>query len=142
MSQKAGRADVWKVRVDGSSEVQITTGGGLTAIESTDGKYIYVKRGDENSGDIYRMGMDGSNPIKVLGAVRGRLFTVFDNSIYFAAGTPRAQLRRLDLTSGSIHVIAPIPGAPHADISPDRRWALYPKLRRSDTNLMVVENFQ
>jgi hypothetical protein len=85
------------------------------------------------------MPKDGGNATKLLSSVTGRLFTVFPDGIYFAAGFPQAELRYLQFATGSVHAIAPLPGMPHADVSPDEHWALYPQLSMSDTNLMVVE---
>jgi hypothetical protein len=88
------------------------------------------------------MERDGSNPTKVLNSVKGRLFTVFPKGIYFAASSPQSELRYLEFATGSIRVVAPLPGIPHADVSSDEQWALYPRPTMSDTNLMVVENFR
>ena len=70
------------------------------------------------------------------------MFTIFPKGIYFAAGSPQTELRYLEFSSGSISRIAPLPGMPHADVSADERWALYPSPAMSDTNLMKVENFR
>lgn len=141
-SWRTGRAEVWKVRATGGSETQVTRDGGSLAAESTDGKYLYFVRGDENSGDLFRMQIDGGGATKVLSSVRGRLFTVFPNGIYFATGSPQPELRYLEFATGSVRVVASLPGMPHADVSSDEHWALYPQPAMSDTNLSVVENFR
>jgi Tol biopolymer transport system component len=141
-SGRTGRDEVWKVRPNGGIETQVTREGGGLAAESAGGRYLYFVRGTEDSGDLFRMERDGSNPTKVLNSVKGRLFTVFPKGIYFAASSPQAELRYLEFATGSIRVVAPLPGIPHADVSSDEQWALYPRPTMSDTNLMVVENFR
>ena len=140
-SWRTGRAEVWKVRANGGSETQVTRDGGALAAESADGRYLYFVRGGEDSGDLFRMEKDGVNATKLLSSVKGRLFTVFPKGIYFAAGSPKVELRYLEFTTGSVRTIAALPGMPHADVSSDEHWALYPQPAMSDTNLMVVENF-
>jgi Tol biopolymer transport system component/DNA-binding winged helix-turn-helix (wHTH) protein len=141
-SWRTGRPEVRKVRADGAADTQVTTDGGSGGFESTDGRYLYFVRGDEDSGELWRMPLGGGNAAKVLSSVEGRMFTIFPKGIYFAAGSPQTELRYLEFSSGSISRIAPLPGMPHADVSPDERWALYPSLAMSDTNLIKVENFR
>jgi Tol biopolymer transport system component len=50
-SSRSGPREIWKVRAGGGSETQVTTGGGFTAVESVDGKYLYYKRGTGDDGE-------------------------------------------------------------------------------------------
>lgn len=140
-SWRTGRPEVWKVRAIGGSETQITSDGGALATESADGRYLYFVRGTEDLGDLFRMPKEGGKAIKVLSGIAGRTFTMFSKGMYIVGGSPQAELRYLDFASGSIRVIAPMPGLPQADVSPDQRSALYAQPAMSDTDLMVVENF-
>jgi len=141
-SGRTGRAEVWKIRANGSSETQVTRDGGGLATESADGRDLYFVRGTEDSGDLFRMPVEGGPATEVLRSIRGRLFTVFPKGIYFATGAPEAELRYVEFATGSIRVITPLSGMSHADVSSDEHWALYPQPAMSDTNLMVVENFR
>jgi Tol biopolymer transport system component len=40
-SNRTGQHEIWKLRPDGSSERQITTTGGVVAVESPDRRYLY-----------------------------------------------------------------------------------------------------
>jgi hypothetical protein len=141
-SWRTGRAEVWKMRSDGQLETQVTRDGGGLAEESADGTNLYFVRATEHSGDLFRMDVGGGSTTKVASSVRGRIFTVFPNGIYFAAGFPDAELRYLKFATGSVRAIAPLPGMPYADVSSDERWALYPQPAMSATNLLVVQNFR
>jgi hypothetical protein len=88
------------------------------------------------------MSVGGGPATKVLDSVRGRLFTITQKGIYFAAGIPTAELRYLNFATGAIRRIAPLSGFAHADVSTDERWALYPRGGTSSRNLMLVENFR
>jgi Tol biopolymer transport system component len=141
-SWRTGRAEVWKIRANGESETQVTREGGGLATESADRQYLYFVRGGEDLGDLFRMPIRGGDAIKVLSGMKGRLFTVFAKGVYFAAGSSQVELRYLEFATNSIHVIGALPGLPHADISADERWALYPQPAFRDTNLLVASNFR
>lgn len=141
-SKRSGRIEIWKIRPDGTSETQVTTVGALTAVESTDGKYLYYKSGSGDEGELWKMPVGGGPATKVLASIRGRLFTVTQNGIYFAGGAPEAELRYLDFATGAIQGIAPLSNFAQADVSADEQWALDPRGGASDANLMLVENFR
>jgi Tol biopolymer transport system component len=141
-SWRTGRAEVWKVRSDGSSEVQVTRDEGALGAESADGKDLYFVRGTDDAGDLFRMPTRGGDATKVLSPVRGRLFSGFTKGIYFTAGSPQAELRYLEFATNSVRSIVRLPGMPYADVSSDERWALYSQPTMSDANLMMVENFR
>jgi Tol biopolymer transport system component len=137
-SWRTGREEVWKVRSTGGPETQITSNGGALATEAADGKYLYFVRG----ADLFRMQTDGSHQTKVVRSVIGRFLMVFPNGIYFASGVPKAELRYFDFASGVVRLVAPLPGLPDVDVSPDERWVLYPQPKLSDANLMVAEKIR
>ena len=45
-SNRSGRFEVWKTRIGGGSEMQVTSNGGYMAIESADGKDLYYTKTD------------------------------------------------------------------------------------------------
>lgn len=141
-SNRTGRHEIWKIRPDGSSETQVTTTGGIVAVESPDGKYLYYKN-KEGEGEMWRMPIGGGAPSKLLNSVMGRLFTVTERGIYFAGGSPlRTDLRFFDLTTSSVRVISSLGDWQSANLYPDERWALYSRKEFLSMNLMLVENFR
>jgi Tol biopolymer transport system component len=144
VSSRSGGQNVWKIRLDGTSESQVTSGGGSAAVESADGSYLYYKKGLD-VGELWRMPVTGGEATKIRDAVAGRLYTVTQKGIYFtdfAAGAPVPELRYLDFLTGSVRAIAPLSHFAQADVSPDERWAEYPQVGISSTNLMLVENLR
>jgi Tol biopolymer transport system component len=141
-SSRSGRNEIWKTRPEGGPDVQVTTGGAFTAVESADGKELYYVRGPADVSELWRMPAGGGSASKVLDSVSGRLFSVTPRGIYFASGSPVMELRYLSFATGSVRSIAPIDGIAHADVSQDERWALYPKVEPTTSNIMLVENFR
>jgi Tol biopolymer transport system component/DNA-binding winged helix-turn-helix (wHTH) protein len=140
-SSRTGSQEIWKIRADGSSETQVTKNGGNFAAESVDGKSLYFKHGADGA-EIWKMAVGGGPATKELPSVRGRVFTVAKNGIYFAAGGPVAELRYFDFETRSIRSIAPLSNFVYADVSSDEHWMLYPKAAELDANLMLVESFR
>jgi Tol biopolymer transport system component len=139
-SFRTGRGEIWKIRPNGGSETQVSTSGGFTAVESTDGKDLYYET--ERGGELRKMPVGGGSATKVLDVVGGRYFTVTSKGIYFSVGIPAPELRYLDFASGKVRGIAPLSFFTTADVSPDERWIFYPQPARPSANLMLVENFR
>ncbi len=139
-SNRTGRDEIWKIRPDGSSETRVTTTGGIAAVESPDGQYLYYKT-KEGESEMWRMQIGGGAPSKLLDSVLGRLFTVTERGIYFSGGNPlRTDLRFFDFASKSIRVVSALGDSQSAILSPDERWALYSRKEFLSMNLMLVEN--
>jgi Tol biopolymer transport system component/DNA-binding winged helix-turn-helix (wHTH) protein len=141
-SWRTGRSEVWKVSAKGGEARQLTNDQGGLAFESSDGEYVYFVRGSEEKGSLWRMPSKGGQPSKILDAVEGRLFTIFPHGLYFSRGSPNLELQYLAFADHSISKVTALPGMPHADISRDESWVLYPKLAMTDTNMLVVDNFK
>jgi dipeptidyl aminopeptidase/acylaminoacyl peptidase len=142
VSTRSGGDNVWKIRLDGTSETQITSGGASAAVESVDSSYLYYKKGAGDVGDLWRMPVGGGEATKILDGVAGRLYTVTQKGIYFSAGGSVPELRYFDFLTRKVRAIAPLSHFAQADVSPDERWAEYPQVGISSTNLMLVENLR
>ena len=55
---------IWRIPVQGGAPVQITRHGGISAVESTDGRYLYYSKFEE--GGVWRMAVEGREETKVL----------------------------------------------------------------------------
>jgi Tol biopolymer transport system component len=146
-STQTGHHEIWKMHADGSSEMQVTTGGGWVADESADGRYLYYKdtATDLELAPLWRMPVEGGSATKVMESVLGRIFTPTERGIYFAAGPVSDELRFFDFASGAVRTIAALEtrNSANAAISPDGRWAVYPRREQTGTtNLILVENFR
>jgi Tol biopolymer transport system component/DNA-binding winged helix-turn-helix (wHTH) protein len=139
-TSRSGGSNLWKIRVDGTSETQVASGA-FAAAESVDGKYLYYKGSGENA-ELWKMPVGGGEATKILNSVAGRLYTVTQKGIYFCAGVPIPELRYLDFLTGRVRAIAPLSVFAQADVSPDERWAEYPQVGISSTNLMLAENLR
>jgi Tol biopolymer transport system component len=140
-SMRTGRYEIWKIRPDGSSETQVTTGSGSTAVESPDGRYVYYTNMLNRA--VFKMPVEGGPASKVLDSVTGRMFTITEHGFFFGAliGTQR-ELRFFDFATNSVRIVAPLSNWGYADVSPDERWAVYPRSEYWGTNIMLVENFR
>ncbi|SPF38274.1 putative Transcriptional regulatory protein-like protein [Candidatus Sulfopaludibacter sp. SbA4] len=135
VSTRTGRYETWKIRPDGTSETQITTDGGLSGVESSDGKYLYYKTEPNVAGAVWKKPVGGGSPSKVIDSVLGRLLTVTETGIYFHV--PAAELRFLDFASGKVRVIAPLGNLYYFDLSPDGRSALTTRDESSASLILV-----
>jgi hypothetical protein len=111
-------------------------------VESVDGKYLYYKKGTGDYAELWRMPVSGGEATKVLDSVAGRLYTVTQKGIYFAAGAPMPELRYLDFRTGSARTLANLSFFAQADVSSDEHWAEFPQPGNSGANLMLVENLR
>lgn len=144
-STRTGRSETWRIRPDGTSETQVTTDGGYSGAESSDGQYIYYKNEPGVAGSLWKKPVAGGPPSKVIDSVLRRLVTVTERGIYFScrpAGTPTKELRFLDFAGDKVRDIASLDNLEYSGLSPDERWALVSRPEVSSDNLMLVENFR
>lgn len=142
-------AQVWRAAADGSSPLQLTHrfGSGSPA-QSVDGKWVYYR----NRRSIWRVPAEGGKEEEVIlpehetmwaplrAAKDGLYYEEFDRGSRgtvlitfhdFASGKDRPVLR---IKNGDFN-------QPFA-ISPDGKYVLYTKTDRSQTNLVMIENFR
>ena len=134
---------------DGGKEAQVTTGGGLQPIESTDGERLFYLTSDStySSSELWTVPVKGGEETKILDAVWGRDFDVRRDGIYFilfpgAHGGPSLQF--FSFASKTSKEIAKIDRRVENGftVSPDGRFAVYPQSYQSNADLMLVDNFR
>jgi len=65
MSNEGGVPDIWIADSSGGNRKQLTTKGGGSPVASADGKYIVFVSGRDGRLAIWRMNIDGSNPVRL-----------------------------------------------------------------------------
>jgi len=148
-SNRTGREEVWKMSPGGGEALQVTTQGGDKAIESSDGRFLYVgKRGLSGKGPpgVWRIPADGGEEVQVLDRAGGYLWTLLDEGILYAdIGDEPHHLELFDLTRGKVTWTANLDIPVSASIlsaSPDGRFVLYSGAGRAEADIVLVENFE
>lgn len=141
---RGGRFEIWKMESGGGKALQVTRGGGYTAVESPDGKSLFYT--NSPSGEtLWKSGVDGSNPVKILEGVSHRGLVVTENGIYYLHDEePRGWTLRLYLfrTAASSTIAAgDKPLFTGLGISPDNKYLLYAQVDQDGSDLMTVEKF-
>ncbi|HEU4768459.1 MAG TPA: protein kinase [Pyrinomonadaceae bacterium] len=65
MSNEGGMADVWIADPNGGNRKQLTTNGGTSPIATADGRYIVFISARDGNWAVWRMNVDGSNPVRL-----------------------------------------------------------------------------
>jgi len=150
-SNRTGGNQVWKAPAEGGESVQVTKQGGFAAFESPDGKFIYYAKG-LNAPGIWRIPVEGGEEARVLDQPKAGYWgywTVVDQGIYFVNATSK-QHPVIEFFSFAARRVSKIgvmekeaaQWNPGFAISPDGRWILYAQVDQSDSNIILVENFQ
>jgi len=152
-SDRTGTWNVYGMPASGGAATQITTGGGFTAVESPDGKYLYYAKGFAQSG-LWRVPVEGGEEVEVLPELQPTLYgywVMSDDGIYFAsyeqysAQTPKSALNFYSFKTRSTTKIATLPysvfsGAPGLEISPDRKRVYMVMCQSHGADLNLAEN--
>jgi len=139
-SDRTGRIETWKIPVGGGEAVQVTRLGGVAALESPDGKYIYYVKEPGPSG-LFRMPTEGGEEKQVLpDAVGWTGFAVTAKGVYFRTGST---IQFLDTATGKINTAATMDKPFGAfSVSPDDVYVVWGQADRNTLDLMLVENFR
>lgn len=152
---------VWKISLAGGQAVQVTRKGGLFALESTDGKFLYYTKGSPSGltppkPGLWRMPVEGGEEVPVIETFKAALWgywDVVDKGIYFVetpsdklASASPAILKFMNFTTSRIREITPLEQPPEywnagLSASPDGRWVLYQDWEELGSDIMLVENF-
>jgi Tol biopolymer transport system component len=154
-SNRSGRFEIWKVRspLSGSGvgiPVQVTTNGGYSPIQSSDGTSLFYTRSRTQDG-LYRLNLK-SNAETLLakdagGSMYGQWALNAGHLHYLPIKSTGIHLRMIDLESGKIEESAQYEGelfrgSPGINFSPDGKWMLYLRSERRGTDLALVENIK
>ncbi len=145
-SNRSGRFEVWKMPSEGGESNQVTSDGGMAALESPDGRTLYYTKNDGADG-IWKMPVEGGPEVQVVKAVWRYNFAVTTKGIYYTpprSANGSSSVEFLDFKTGATTQIARIekPVDLGLTVSPDEREVLFSQIDVSGTNLMTIENFR
>ena len=136
-----GLFQLWKVPFEGGVPVRVTKNGGIYAIESEDGRFVYYTK---YLSGIWKMPVNGGEEEIVLDqAVGWPGWALSRRGIYFE---PRADEKgRIQFFDFATHKRIPIADLdkqnPGLALSPDGRSILYSRRDFEDYEIMLVKNF-
>jgi len=148
-SNRSGPWQVWKTPSDGSGAArQVTTGGGMVANESADGRWLYFTRYGEPG--IWRSPMSGGPERKIFdGPPAGHLnyWTLAGNNVYsLSEQGEQFTLQRIDPENGHAQVVYSLKHDPTPfagmSLTPDGKRILFAELARTSSGLTLVEHFE
>lgn len=149
-SVRSGEHQIWKVPAQGGAAVQVTkTRGGLEAVESPDGKFVYYAKRDAPG--IWRVPIEGGEEIQVLEQVEHSHWALTREGICFFDLSNRGgpTLRLFRFATGKTTLFREFPKGTTIDrgdeaisVSPDGGWIIYTQVDQAFSDLMLVENFR
>jgi hypothetical protein len=142
-----GPLQLWKVPFTGGSPIQVTTNGGVYAIESDDGRFLYYSK--PFPAGIWKMPLKGGEETQVLDqSVLWCDWVLTRTGIYFIDKDfkPNGRIEFFDLGSRETTPIFSLE-KPASDfgglaISPDGRSLFYGQTDLDDSYNMLVKNFR
>lgn len=152
-SDRTGEWNVYSMPVTGGSVKQITTGGGFTAVESPDGKYLYYAKGVAQPG-LWRVPVDGGEEMEVISNLQPTLYgywVMTDDGIYYAAyeqgwvQMTKSALNFYSFKTKKTTKIATLPysvfcGAPGLEISSDHKRIYVVMVQGHGADINMAEN--
>jgi Tol biopolymer transport system component len=137
---------IWKIPVQGGTPVQLTQHGGISAVESTDGRYLYYSKFEE--GGVWRMAVEGREETKVLdvGGDGWPNWALGAEGIYFLkfSKSPHPTIQFLNFATGKTHLVWTLEREPGWGISVSNsgKSIVFTQDDFAESNLMMVENFR
>ena len=152
-SRRSGRMEICKISAVGGEAVQLTRNGGVVALESVDGRFVYYTKGHRPTTSLWRVPVDGGEESRVLESVTWWNFVVAEQGIYFIpalnADDPDGgySLQFFDFARGKVKTVAPLPTPRYRiwfglAVSPDERTILYAQIDDISSDLMLIEDFR
>jgi Tol biopolymer transport system component/DNA-binding winged helix-turn-helix (wHTH) protein len=138
---------VWKMPVTGGAPTRITKNGGISPVESPDGRFLYYSKYEQ--GGVWRMPLQGGEETEVLRDVDGGGWPnwgVRADGIYFLkfGKFPQVSIDFFEFATGKIILIWTLEKEPGwgLSLSDDGKSIVYIQNEFSESNLMLVKNFR
>ena len=146
-AHESGSLQLWKVPFKGGSPVKVTTNGGVYAIESEDGRFLYYAKYRQPG--VWRMPLNGGEETLVLNQPSTWFnWCLVRTGIYFLNRDvkPNGEIEFFNFATRkttpvlSLQKTAPVFGG--LAVSPDGRSLLYVQNEFDDSNIMLMKNFR
>jgi Tol biopolymer transport system component/serine/threonine protein kinase len=146
-SHQTGKSEVWKIPAEGGQAIQVTKQGGREAFESLDGKFLYYTK-DRGVTNLSRMPVDGGEETLVLEKVRQGYWSLSEQGVYVLniQATPYT-LEFFNFATSRVTQLLKIDkqlwlGKPDLTVSRNGKWILWGQVDRSESDIMLMENFR
>jgi Tol biopolymer transport system component/DNA-binding winged helix-turn-helix (wHTH) protein len=137
--------EIWKISSQGGDAVQMTTSGGLCALESDDGRALYVTRPHPPASSLWRIPLDGGPEVRLADDVAGVMNVALGRRAvyYLAVGQlfSSTSVGAIDIATGKRTTLASFGRPPWwgLTVSPDERHLLVSAVNGNNLDLMVVD---
>jgi Tol biopolymer transport system component len=145
LSSASPTGSLQKISPAGGKPVMVTPVGQGRAIESPDGRFLYLLKNADPVGTLWRMPLPSGEPEKILDSVYGFNFAITDAGVFFIPTASHPSLQFMRLVDRKILNIASLGSSPPVfgmSLSNDGRALLFPIRVEHPTDLMLVENFR
>lgn len=143
-THEKGAFKLWKVPFEGGTPIRVTANGGVHAIESEDGRFLYYVKMDEPG--IWKMALQDGNEERILDQPVGwAVWALARQGIYFVdrAKNDKARIEFLDFVTHKRTLIADVDKPnPGLALSPDGKTLLYSRSEFEDYEIMLAKNFR
>jgi len=138
---------VWKMPVEGGSPIRITRNGGISPVESPEGRYLYYSKYEQ--GGVWRVPLPGGQEAEVLKDVDGGAWPnwgVNADGIYFLkfGKFPLVTIDFFEFATGKAIPVWTLEKEPGwgLSLSQDGKSIVYIQNEFAESNLMLVKNFR
>jgi Tol biopolymer transport system component len=147
-SDRTGSGQVWRMPIEGGEPIQVTYSGGLAALESIDGRFVYYSKGKAlGPASLWRVPKDvaDGDEAQVLESLADwRTFHIVADGIYFIAhaqAETKSSIEFFGFTDGKRRKIAAIekPVSVGLAVSNDGLIILYSQVDHEDNDVMLTE---
>jgi Tol biopolymer transport system component/DNA-binding winged helix-turn-helix (wHTH) protein len=138
---------VWKMPVQGGSPTKLTKNGGISPVESPDGRFLYYCKYEQ--GGVWRMPLQGGEETEVLGDLEGGSWpdwAVSSTGIYFLrfGKFPKVAIEFFEFATHKTIPIWALDKQPGwgLSMSRDGKSIIYIQDEFKESNIMLVKNFR
>jgi serine/threonine protein kinase/Tol biopolymer transport system component len=154
VSERTGRAEVWRAAATGGTAEQVTHEGGSTPFESPDGRTLYYLRTMLGNNALLASPTAGGAERVIVACIARKNFAVGPQGVFHVDCIPpeapaqsQRVLRLLDPSTGRDRVVGALEGGGEIGggglcVSPDGRSILYDHSPVGGLDLMMIESFR